>query len=195
MTDSQIFYARVGSNLVALVMFGLTLRRRKHERATLAPLVQQEIARLLYVLLFLWAGCWNTYLANAHPEDYLTYAPLAYSASYRDFILGYFASHVTAIVGAIAIGQLSIAVLVATRGRAVQVGLAGAIVFLLAIIPLGVGSGFPATLIMAVGALMLIRARFRDPLWRALRPRRSASTVPATVEAGSLGAAGGRERA
>jgi hypothetical protein len=179
MTDSQIFYARLGSNLVALVMFVLTLRRRKHASATLSPPVHQEVARLLYVLLFLWAGCWNTYLANAHPEDYLTYAPLAYSASYRNFILGYFASHVTAIVGAIAIGQLSIAVLIATRGAGVQIGLAGAIVFLLAIVPLGVGSGFPATLIMAAGAVMLMRARFRDPLSRALR-RRGGSPVPAT---------------
>ena len=191
MTDNQIFYARLGSNLVALVMFGLTVRSRRPERATLSPPLHQEIARLLYVLLFLWAGCWNMYLANAHPEDYLTYAPLAYSAWYRDFILGYFASHVTTIVGAIAIGQLSIAVLVSTRGRAVYVGLTGAIVFLLAIVPLGVGSGFPATLIMAAGAVILLRVRFPDPLWRGLRPRRNASTVAI----GSLGPAGGREPA
>jgi len=179
MTETQIIYARVASNLVALAMLGLGLRWPMRDGSALSPSLRQEIARLLYFLLFLWAGCWNTYLANAHPEEYLTYAPLAYSTAYRSFILGYFASHVTTIVGAIALGQLSIALLVAGRGRAVQLGLLGAIVFLLAIVPLGVGSGFPATVIMAAGAGVLMRVRFPDPLWRSLRSRRRA--LPAVV--------------
>lgn len=180
MTETQISYARVVSNLVALAMLSLSLGGRKREGGGLLPPLHQEIARLLYFLGFLWAGCWNMYLANAHPEEYLNYAPLASSAIYRDFILGYFASHVTPIVGAIAVGQLSIALLVAARGRAVQLGLTGAIIFLLAIVPLGVGSGFPATLIMAGGAAALMRARFPNLLWKALRPRRYAAAVPAT---------------
>jgi len=178
MSDTQIFYARAASNLIALAMLGLSVRWRRRERPALASPLHQEIARLLYFLLFLWAGCWNTYLANAHPEEYLTYASLAYSDAYRSFILGYFAGHVTAIVGAIALGQLSIALLVAGRGRAVQLGLLGAIMFLLAIVPLGVGSGFPATVIMSAGAAELMRGRFPDPLWKALRPRRNAAAVP-----------------
>src|SRR5690242_9334746 len=177
MTETEILYARVASNLVALAMFSLTLVRRTREAE---PPLHQEIGRLLYFLSFLWAGCWNMYLANTHPEEYLNYAPLASSAYYRDFILGYFASHVTPIVGAIALGQLSIALLIAARGRAVQLGLVGAIVFLLAIVPLGVGSGFPATVIMAAGAAVLMRARFPNPLWRALRARQHAPAIAAT---------------
>ena len=180
MTETQMFYARAVSNLVALAMFGLSLGWRKREGPALSPPLHQEIGRLLYFLLFVWAGCWNMYLANTHPEEYLSYAPLASSASYRNFILGSFASHVTTIVGAIALGQLSIALLVSGRGRAVQLGLFGAIVFLLAIVPLGVGSGFPATVIMAAGAAVLMRAGFTDPLWKALRPRQHAPAVPAT---------------
>ena len=180
MTETQIFYARAASNLVALAMFGLSLGWRTREGSSLLPPLHQEIARLLYFLGFLWAGCWNMYLANTHPEEYLSYAPLAYSTSYRNFILGFFASHVTAIVGAIALGQLSIALLVSSRGRAVQLGFFGAIVFLLAIVPLGVGSGFPATVIMAAGAAVLMRARFPDSLWRAFRPRPHGQAVPAT---------------
>jgi len=178
MTETQIFYARLASNLVALAMLGVSLRWRKRDGSVLSRSLHQEIARLLYFLLFLWAGCWNTYLASAHPEEYLTYAPLAYSTAYRSFILGYFASHVTAIVGAIALGQLAIALLVAGRGRAVQLGLLGAIVFLVAIVPLGVGAGFPATVIMAAGAAVLMRVRFPEPLWRALPPRQRALQVP-----------------
>lgn len=180
MTETEIFYARVGSNLVALVMLGFSLGGRKHEGLASSPPLRREIGRLLYFLGFLWAGCWNMYLANAHPEEYLNYAPLAYSAAYRDFILGYFTSHITPIVGAIAVGQLTIAVLVSARGRAVQLGLVGAIVFLLAIVPLGVGSGFPATVIMVAGAAMLMRTRFPDPLWRALGPRQHAAAIAAT---------------
>ena len=177
MTETQILYARIASNLVALAMLGLSVGKRKRDGLTISSPFHVEIGRLLYFLLFLWAGCWNMYLANTNPEEYLTYAPLAYSAAYRNFILGYFASHVTAIVGAIAVGQLSIALLLAARGRAVQAGLVGAIVFLLAIVPLGVGSGFPATVIMAAGAAMLMRARFPDPLWKALRPRQHGHAI------------------
>ena len=180
MTETQMFYARAASNLVALAMFGLSLPWERRGQPTGAVPRRLEIARLLYCLLFLWAGCWNMYLANVRPEEYLTYASLAYSESYRSFILGYFASHVTPIVGGIAVGQLSIAVLVAARDRAVPIGLAGAIVFLLAIVPLGAGSGFPATLIMAAGAAALARGRFTEPLWQALRNPRHAPPLAST---------------
>ena len=165
MTETEMLYARLASNVVALGMLGVSWRWR-------------NAGRLLFVLSFLWAGCWNMYLANTRPEEYLTYAPLAYSAAYSHFILGYFASHVTPIVSAIAAGQLTVAVLIALRGRAVQLGLIGAIVFLLAIAPLGVGSGFPSTLIMAAAAAVLVGSQFPVPLWSALHLGRRTPATP-----------------
>ena len=49
-----------------------------------------------------------------------------------------------------------------------HLGLGGAIVFLVAIVPLGIGSGFPATLIMALAAAILLRAHYTERLWPTL---------------------------
>jgi hypothetical protein len=155
-TETEMFYARIASNVVALLMVVVSWRWR-------------NVGRLLFVLLFLWASQLNLRTAIGNPAVYLDYAPLAYSNTYRDFILGTFARHITPIVCAIAVGQFAIAALVSLRGRAVQLGLAGAIVFLLAIVPLGVGSGFPATLTMALAAAILLRRRYEDTLWASLR--------------------------
>lgn len=155
MTETEMFYARIGSTVVALLMAFASWRSR-------------NVGRLLLVLLFLWAGQVNLRTAVVQPEVYLDYAPLAYSDAYRRFILGFFARHIPVIVGAIAIGQLAIAVLTSLRGRAVHLGLGGAIVFLVAIVPLGIGSGFPATLIMALAATILLRAHYTETLWSTL---------------------------
>jgi hypothetical protein len=59
---------------------------------------------------------------------------------------------------AIAIGQAVIAFLLAANGWPRRLGYVGAIVFLLAIVPLGVGAGFPATILMALAAAEVLHA-------------------------------------
>ncbi|HEX5214036.1 MAG TPA: hypothetical protein VFV98_01165 [Vicinamibacterales bacterium] len=148
MTSTEMFYAQLISIAVALTMVLVSWRSRL-------------AGRLFFVLLFSWAAFVNTRLALTDPIVYLGYASLAWSEWYRAFIRGFFAAHITGIVVAIAIGQAAIALLVATTGRAVSVGLWGAIVFLLAIAPLGVGAGFPTTLIMAWAAGLLLASTYR----------------------------------
>jgi hypothetical protein len=152
MTETQMFYAQVGSILVATIMAVVSSRWR-------------NAGRVLFVLLFLWAAQENLRTAVGRPEAYLEYAPLAYSELYRRFILGFFAQHITAMVSTIAIGQFLIAVCISWRGVVVQLGLVGAIVFFVAIAPLGTGSAFPATLIMALGAALLLRTQYQRTLW------------------------------
>jgi hypothetical protein len=164
MVERWMLYALIGSNIVAVTMLAASAR-------------WPNAGRLAFVLLFLWAGAWNLRTAIVEPLVYLDYGSLTVSDAYRDFIRGPFARHVTPIVSAIALGQLAIAVLVALRGAAVRLGLLGAIVFLLAIAPLGVGSGFPATLIMTLAAVVLLRRR-HAALWMALPRRR---LVPARI--------------
>ncbi|MGE0444387.1 MAG: M23 family metallopeptidase [Vicinamibacterales bacterium] len=146
-TPAVMLYAQLGSILVSLLMLGASLR-------------SATAGRLLFVALFAWAAQVNLRTALDAPGVYLDYAPLAALDVYRRFIGGFFAAHVTAIVSTIAAGQAIVAVLLLFRGRARAAGLAGAIVFLLAIVPLGTGSGFPATLIMAMAAAYLL-ADFR----------------------------------
>ena len=147
MTATQMFYAHMMSIAVATSMVLACWRSRL-------------AGRLFFVLLFLWASQVNLRMALTNPGVYLEYAPLALLQTYRDFIRGFFAVHITAIVATIALGQLAIAVLVAGSGRSVQVGLTGAIVFLVAIAPLGVGAGFPTTLIMAWAAGVLLTSTY-----------------------------------
>jgi hypothetical protein len=150
MTDTQVLHANIASNVVALGILLVSWRWR-------------EIGRLLFCAIFLWAAQLNLRLAITNPTAYLEYARWAVSP-YRAFILGAFARHTGPFVGAIALGQLAIAVLISARGRAVATGLAGAIVFLLAIAPLGRGSAFPFSLITSLAALCLLRRRYARTL-------------------------------
>jgi hypothetical protein len=150
MTETQVLYANVISNTAALLILVACWRSR-------------GLGRFLFFALFLWASLVNMRLALWHPTAYLEYARWAVGP-YRRFILGPFSRHTSLFVGAIAVGQLVIAALVAARGRAVALGLAGAIVFLMAIAPLGRGSAFPVLARRgcrrgALGAAARLRAR------------------------------------
>lgn len=152
MTDTEMRIAQLISTGVACAMLAVSWRWR-------------PLGRLMFVGLFAWAAQINFRTALATPEVYLEYAPLAWFSWYRDFILGPFARHITQIVGAIAVCQGAIALGVSLSGRATSLALAGAVVFLVAIAPLGIGSGFPATVIMALAAMKLLDAPHRTTLW------------------------------
>ena len=133
---------------------------------------RRDAARGVGAVVFAWAAATNTYWALAHPAVYLDYASLTPSATYRDFILGWFSSHVQALVLPIAVGQLLIAALLASRRRRLRsIGVLGALTFLLAIVPLGVGSGFPfpltfgAALLVSQGAAVVRSDAARRILW------------------------------
>jgi len=168
MTPNEMFYAQMISITLAIAMVLVSWHYRL-------------AGRIFFVLLFLWAAQVNFLTAFSRPDAYLDYAPLALVDWYRDFIRGFFAQHVTAIVAAIALGQLAIAILVSLSGRGVSVGLWGAIVFLVAIAPLGVGSGFPTTLIMAWAAGLLLMSTYP-------------TSVPSELGQWWQGRAGGQQR-
>jgi hypothetical protein len=150
MTETQVLYANIASNIVALLMLGVSWRWR-------------NVGRFLFFALFLWAAQVNLRNAIWHPHVYLEYARWAVQP-YRQLILGPLARHIGVFVGAIALGQLAIAILVALRGRAVSLGIAGAIAFLLAIAPLGQGSAFPFSLTTSIAAALLWRGRYQRTL-------------------------------
>ncbi len=115
-------------------------------------------------MLFAWAAATNTNTALTTPWVYLEYADLAVLEVYRSFILGWFSAHVAPMVLAIAAGQAVITVLLALPRPWRRLGVLGAIVFLMAIAPLGVGSGFPFSLTLAAALLVF------DRRLRAARP-------------------------
>jgi hypothetical protein len=124
-----------------------------------------RISRLLFSLLFGWA-CWmNWTTSQRSPNDYLQYADLNLSSWYRDFINGWFSRHIPLAVGIIATSQGMIALSMLLKGWIFKIGCIGGIIFLLAIAPFGVGSGFPCTIIFAM-ALVILFKKGKEFLWK-----------------------------
>jgi hypothetical protein len=116
-----------------------------------------RIARWSFFLLFAWA-CWMNWSTSLQtPEVYLDYANLTWGSWYGNFINGWFAQHIPLAVGAIASCQGLIAIAMLLKGWFFKAGAIAAIIFLLCIVPFGVGSGFPATVIMAAAIFILLK--------------------------------------
>lgn len=142
------------SNIIALLM-------------VLAAVKAPRLGRLLFFLLFGWAAIFNAYLAATNPAVYQAYAYTAISSWYHDFILGaWFGTNAPQLISAIAAGQAFIAIGVCLKGPVYRLGLWAAVIFLLAIMPLGMGSAFPCTIAMAVAALILLRNNNHRFIWQ-----------------------------
>jgi hypothetical protein len=132
----------------------------------IASIKWPRFARLSFFLLFAWAGWTNWRTAIESPSDYLEYADLTWISWYSSFIKGWFAQHILLAVGFIATSQALIALSMLLKGWVYTVGCAGAIIFLLAILPVGVGAGFPATAIMAIACFILLKKQAVKFIWQ-----------------------------
>jgi hypothetical protein len=126
------------------------------------------IARLLLIGLFAWASWMNWTTAINDPKDYLNYSSHTFSSTYTDFINGWFSNHILLMVGTIATAQGMIAFGIALKGFLYRLACVGGIIFLLAIIPLGIGSGFPCTLIIALALVALTKEN--NFIWNNKKP-------------------------
>ncbi|XZF14605.1 hypothetical protein ACTHGU_00560 [Chitinophagaceae bacterium MMS25-I14] len=132
------------SNAVAILML-------------LAAWKAPRVARVLFFCLFAWASWKNWTTAIRSPQYYMEYASLTFSDLYRFIIHGWFSEHITLSVCIIAVCQALIAISMLLKESLFRAGTTAAVIFLLAIAPLGVGSAFPCTLIMAIAIKMLSR--------------------------------------
>jgi hypothetical protein len=135
------------SNAVAVILLLFAFKR-------------PEVTRWACVVIFLAAAVVNTRLAIIRPLEYVDYGALTPSALYREFIYGWFSQHVRMLVLPIAAGQLAIAVLLTRSHPWRQLGTDGAVLFLLGIAPLGVGSAFPFSFLL-IGALLVMQRRLK----------------------------------
>ena len=141
--ENQVFLiAYIISNVLAVIFLIASIRFPR-------------FSRLLYAVLFGWASWANWNMAISSPHDYLSYADLTFLPLYKTFIVGWFSEHIRLSVGFIATAQAFVAIALLMKGRIYKLGLVGGILFLIAIIPLGVGSAFPCTLLLALGLVML----------------------------------------
>jgi len=130
------------SNVIALTVLGLTWK---------VP----TAGRIAFGVVFLLASIVNTYTVLTTPEAYLFYKDFAVLELYRQFTDDWFATHAQAVVLPIAAGQLLIAGGMFLGGRSSKPAIAGVVIFGLAIAPLGIGSAFPCTIILAFAAILL----------------------------------------
>jgi hypothetical protein len=106
---------------------------------------------------FILAGMFNIWTVSTTPEAYVQgFGPHAFPP-YRGFIYGAFARRTAAFVLPIAVGQIAAGALAFAPLPWRRFGYGAAIVFLLAITPLGIGSAAPSTLIFAAGLILLYR--------------------------------------
>jgi hypothetical protein len=132
----------------------------------IAAIKWPRIARFSFFLLFAWASWANWIESQLTPQFYLDYADLTWSDGYRNFINGWFSEHIQSAVGFIATCQGLIAISMLLKGWIFRIGSIGAIIFLLAILPFGVGSGFPCTAIMAAAIVILLRKHNNEFIWQ-----------------------------
>jgi hypothetical protein len=123
-----------------------------------------RITRILFALLFAWASWVNYTGSHQHPEVYMNYSERALPI-YRNFINGWFKEHITIMVSSIAIGQLLIAIGMVLKGNWVTLACIGAIIFLLAIAPLGLYSAFPFSLTVSAAAYLILRKDDKNYIW------------------------------
>jgi len=117
----------------------------------------KPFGRGFYFVLFLGASIANGYTSIFKPQGYLSFAKITFSQVYKNFITGFFSEHITLIVLSIAICQFLIALSMLFKGNVLKLGAGGGIIFLISIAPLGIGSAFPFTLILALGLYLLIK--------------------------------------
>ncbi len=126
---------------------------------------QPRIARIMFFLLCAWASWTNWTAAIQNPQFYIDYADLSFWKIYKQFIRGWFSNHVEEVVGIIAIGQSLVAISMLLKGWMLKTGTIAAIIFLLAIAPLGVGSAFPFSITASIALYLIFRSRPADYLW------------------------------
>ena len=113
-----------------------------------------RIGKTAWGVIFVLAGVFNLIYGNVKPAAYLGYGEHALGL-YQRFIHGAFSTNTGLFISLIALGQVLVGILLFARGMPFLVGILGGILFLLAIAPLGIGSAFPSTLLMALCLIIL----------------------------------------
>ena len=113
-----------------------------------------KVGKIVWGIIFIAAGMFNFYTSISNPQAYLGYSRGAIGL-YQRFIEGFFSTNIVWIISLIAACQILIGIFLFTNKTLFLLGIAEGIVFLLAISPLGLGSAFPATLLMAFSLVMM----------------------------------------
>lgn len=124
-----------------------------------------NVGRVFLSGIFIGAAAFNAFTASANPGLYLQFGELTTSGLYRSFILGPFSSHVQAYIFIIASCQVLIGAFFLYKGKLMKTAMLAGVVFLVAIAPLGIGSAFPSSLILATALVILLRKKIEYSIY------------------------------
>jgi hypothetical protein len=126
------------SNIVALALLFVGIKWRR-------------AGRISFAVLFIAAGIFNAYQSTVDAGVYATtYGETALLPFYKSLIYNIFAENAEIYVKLIASFQLFAGICLIFKKPLYCIGIFCGIVFLIGIAPLGLGSAFPSTLLMAV---------------------------------------------
>ena len=159
--NNEYMYGYFGLPIIAIIFLFFSVKK---------PVV----ARILFFILFAWA-CWMNWTTSiTNPAVYLQYKKFVFVDFYKTIIDGWFSRHIPLVVGIIATCQGMIAVSMLGKGWIFKLGCIGGVLFLVAISPLGLGSGFPCTLVFSGGLLILLKKE-HDYIWNHFTSRKKIS--------------------
>lgn len=113
-----------------------------------------KIGKIAWGIIFILAGIFNIFTVIKDPQAYLGYRDHA-ADFYKFFIDGVFSSFTIFIVSLIGAGQILVGIFLFKKRKLFLLGILGGIIFFIAITPLGIGSAFPSTLLMAISLVLL----------------------------------------
>ncbi|WPV64616.1 hypothetical protein [Chitinophaga sp. LS1] len=114
----------------------------------------KRAGRIIIALLFLIAALVNAWQATFKPDVYNVYELIAALPVYEYLIAEVLLIHITLYIILLMIIQLVIGIgILYNRKTALVAG----IVYLLALAPLGAGSSFPCTVILAIAVILLLK--------------------------------------
>ena len=115
-----------------------------------------KVGKAAWGIIFILAAVFNSYTAVTDPQAYLGYGDFAIGL-YKNFINGIFSTHTAFFICLIAIGQFLDGLFLLLRKRLFYLGILGGIIFFVSIAPMGLGSAFPSTLLMALSLIILYK--------------------------------------
>lgn len=143
----EFLYPLIITNLIALLFLILAF-------------ISVKACKILFSILFTGASFFNIYTALTNPEAYLEMGKYSLLEIYKVFIYSVFTDYTTLFILLISIGQIFIGIGILFTGNILKLSIYGGIIFLVCIAPLGIGSAFPSTLIMAISFIIIFRKTF-----------------------------------
>jgi hypothetical protein len=140
---NEYFILWAVTNIISLVLIGFCYK-------------WPSLGSFIWGIIFLFAGVYNGFTAMHLPESYQIYSETAVYY-YQEFIKGIFAEQARVFIMFIVLSQLLISFGLFFKENFYKIALIGAMIFLIAITPLGIGSAFPATLLMTISLFILYK--------------------------------------